>query len=552
MSASRYYDAVGMPIGIMVILRDVTERKHMEQALAASEERFRLLADVSPFGLAVVAADETTEYVNPKFTEIFGYTISDIPNLESWFMKAYPDGDRWKQVTALWRKETAEIAVADSLGAETIPRTLVLCCKNGEQRTVCFRAVVLADGRLIATFLDITAEARAQAEAVRANNEWERTFQAVSDFICILDDRRSIVRINRALAERLGVEAASVAGLPCGTILSANKSLSALCPDLPALADGHELRSEVVDDMLGGVFDLRISPLRDTDGHVTGSVHVARDLTAFKSLARARRLAVHHLAHELTTPVAVIQASLKRLADSNPPENGQHERIARVIRNLQRLKDIQTAVSEIVSPPHYSPRRFSVDTLVQEVLQEIATQSAHRSTRISVAKRCQRDECDSVDPEIFAEALHTLVKNAVENTPDEGLITIRLDGSTSGLLLEVEDTGVGIAARDEAFIFDAFHHTQSTSHYSTKQPFDFDAGGKGLELMRLRMLSEACLFTIGFRTRRCCHLVPHGYSCPGRMSACLHVSSLDECRTSGGTTFSILFHDRSSSLPASS
>ena len=356
MSASRYYDEAGLPIGIMVILRDVTERKRMEKALADSEERFRTLAHVSPFGLAVIAADETTEYINPKFSELFGYTIEDVSDLESWFRKAYPDATHWEEVKALWRRETTEIVAAS--GTEINPRTLVLCCKNGEQRVIGFRAKVLADGRMIATFLDITAEAKAQEELLRANNEWERTFDAVSDLIFILDDERRVVRINRALAERLGVPGDTVEGLSCQAAITGNKTLASLCPDIPTAPDAQEQRMEVVDESLGGVFDLRISPLRDPEGRVSGSVHVARDLTAFRSLERARRLAVHHLAHELATPVAVIQASFKKLIDANFQVQGQEERIERVSRNLHRLKEIQRVVVDIVSPPRYRPRPF--------------------------------------------------------------------------------------------------------------------------------------------------------------------------------------------------
>jgi PAS domain S-box-containing protein len=540
MSASRYHDELGLAIGIMVILRDVTAHKRMEMALSASEERFRTLADVSPFGLAVLSADERTEYLNPKFTEIFGYTVEDVPDLDSWFQKTYPHGDHWKRVTALWREETAELQATDAIGAETTPRTLVLNCRDGEQRIVAFRAVVLADGRLMATFLDVTSEAMAQAELLRAKNEWERTFHAVSDLIFILDDRRRIVRVNRALARRLGAAPEAIAGLGCLDAIAGTKTLASFCPVPATSADGQEYRAEVVDEILGGVFDLRISPLRDQDGRLSGSVHVARDLTALKSLERARRLAVHHLAHELTTPVAIIHASLKRLTDASLLAEKRQEAVERIHRNLERLKSIQRAVAEIVSPPRYRPRLFSVRSLVNEMLQQIREQSAHRSTVLTALLHC--DECDAIDPDVFAGALRTLVKNAIENTPDQGEVLVRLDESPSGFLLQVQDSGVGITARDQSFIFDAFHHTQRTADYATKQPFDFNAGGKGLELMRLRILSDYRYFSLSFRSQRCRYLPTNRHDCPGSVSSCAYVTSLEDCKASGGTTFSVLFH----------
>ncbi len=310
--------------------------------------------------------------------------------------------------------------------------------------------------------------------------------------------------------------------------------------DRQSSADGQEYRAEVVDESLGGVFDLRISPLRDQEGHLSGSVHVARDLTALKSLERARRLAVHHLAHELTTPVAIIHASLKKLCDTSMLGAKRHEVVERVHRNLERLKGIQRAVAEIVSPPRYRPRLFSVGSLVNEILQQIREQSAHRSTVLTCLLHC--DECDAIDPDIFAEALKTLVKNAIENTPDQGEVMISFDESPSGFLLQVEDTGVGITARDQAFIFDAFHHTQRTADYATKKPFDFNAGGKGLELMRLRILSDYRYFSLSFRSQRCRYLPTNLHDCAGSVSSCSHVSSVEDCKASGGTTFSVLFH----------
>jgi PAS domain S-box-containing protein len=549
MSASRYHDELGSATGILVIHRDITERKMMEEALAASEERFRTLADVSPFGIAVLSASERTEYLNPKFSEIFGYTVKDVPDLDSWFQKTYPQSAQWKRLTALWRQETAGLHPADASGAETTPRTLRLNCKDGRQRIVGFRAVVLADGRLMATFLDVTDEAIAQGELLRAKNEWERTFHAVSDLILLLDDRQRIVRINRALAERLGVAPEEVAGRGALETIPGNKTLAPLCPAGATFTEGQEYRTEVVDESLGGVFDLRISPLRDQEGHPTGSVHVARDLTALKSLEKARRLAVHHLSHELTTPVAIIQASLKKLAAPNLLVANRQEIVERVYRNLERLKAVQRAVAKIVSPPQWRARVFSLHSLVNDVLGQIREQSAHRSTVLTSVLHCQ--ECHALDPDIFTEVINTLVKNAIENTPDQGSVIVRLEDSPAGFLLQVEDTGVGITSRDQSFIFDAFHHTQRTADYATKRPFDFNAGGKGLELMRLRMLSDHNCFSLSFRSRRCCFLPTDHHDCPGSISSCSYVSGPDDCRASGGTTFSVLFPLPARSIPFS-
>ncbi len=415
-------------------------------------------------------------------------------------------------------------------------------CKDGKIKIASFRAVVLANGRIIATFLDVTAEVQAQEKIIRAKDEWERTFNAVSDLIVMLDDNRRIVRVNKALADRLHKTPDEVIGLECGKDDREDTSAAALCPDVNVVSLGREYSGEVVDESLGGVFDLRVSPLYDEGGRVVGSVNVARDVTAFKSMERARRRVIHHLSHELKTPLAVIKSSLKHLDRKDQSDESREAKIDRIRRNVQRLTDIQQIVQEMVAPRDYRPRPFPVISATHEILELCRTKGAHRA--VELVPRLEPVETDIIDPDLFKEIVATLVKNAMENTPDEGEVAVYLTSVPSGILLQVEDRGVGITASDREFVFRAFYHTQSTSVYSTKNPFDFNAGGKGLELMRLKILSEDGRFEISFDSTRCRHIKKGVYDCPGRISRCSAISDAEGCRKSGGTTFSVLFLGR--------
>jgi PAS domain S-box-containing protein len=541
-SASRNSDLAGNPTGTLAILRDITRSKDAEAALRESEERFRTLAEVAPFGLVIFAANESTEYINPKFTELFGYAKEDLPDSASWFLNAYPSERSRKAAEAVWRAETADIQTEYGIGREARARVFAVRCKDGKIKIASFRAVVLPNGRVIATFLDVTAEVEAQEKIIRAKNEWERTFNAVSDLIVILDDHRRIVRANKALADRLHKTPDQVIGLDCSKDECEEKSALALCPDVNAIALGKEYSGEVVDEGLGGVFDLRVSPLHDESGRLVGSVNVARDITAFKSMERARRRAIHHLAHELKTPLAVIKSSIKHLGREDQSEEARLEKIERIRRNVQRLTDIQNIVQDMVAPRDYKPRPFPVLSTTHEILEMCRGRGVHRAVKL--VPRLEPIETDVIDPDLFREIVTTLVKNAMENTPDEGEVTVFLTVVPSGVLLQVEDRGVGIATSDRDFVFRAFYHTQSTSSYSTRNPFDFNAGGKGLELMRLKMLSEDGRFEISLESRRCRYIKKGMYECPGRISLCSAVSDVEGCRKSGGTTFSVLFHSQ--------
>ena len=305
-----------------------------------------------------------------------------------------------------------------------------------------------------------------------------------------------------------------------------------------AVRDFHTKRN--VKD--GSTLDVSISGscYHDYEGNPAGMSVILRDITALKSLERTMRRAVDHLSHELRTPLVIIQASLQQLNRQDLPETQREQIIERIQRHLDRLGDLQAIVQRIVLAQKYQPEPLRVDSAIEGIIDNLHKKSAHR--QVKLLTRLEAIETDIIDPNMFEQILRTLVKNAVENTPDGGEIIISLTHHPSGTLLQVQDHGVGITASDREFIFDAFYHTQETEQYSTRKPFDFNAGGKGLELMYLKILSEEGAFDISFESRRCYYLSTRLDQCCGKISSCPYISDLEGCKKSGGTTFSVLFH----------
>ncbi|MEI8183655.1 MAG: hypothetical protein WCG29_13230, partial [Desulfomonile sp.] len=61
---------------------------------------------------------------------------------------------------------------------------------------------------------------------------------------------------------------------------------------------------------------------------------------------------------------------------------------------------------------------------------------------------------------------------------------------------------------------------------------------------RLKIQSETCFFEISFESRRCKYIPTSIDMCPGLISACPHIRELEDCRKSGGSTFTVLFFER--------
>jgi len=129
-------------------------RRQTEERLRRSERRLREVIESSPHAAALIDADGRYLSLNRRFTEVFGYTIEDIPTGEEWFRRAFPDG----------REEANTARGSDPVQAdagEGRPRTYRVRCKNGEEKAVLFRAVGLCDGTQYVTCEDVTGERRA-------------------------------------------------------------------------------------------------------------------------------------------------------------------------------------------------------------------------------------------------------------------------------------------------------------------------------------------------------------------------------------------------------
>jgi len=134
---------------------------------------------------------------------------------------------------------------------------------------------------------DISEQKRVRDEIVKARDEWERTFNAVPDLIAIIDEKFRIVRVNKAMADRLGVSPEEAVGLCCYETVHHNSCPPETCPHLLLLADGRPHTVDIYEENLNGDFNLSVVPITSSSGQVTGSVHVLHDITKRKATEEA-------------------------------------------------------------------------------------------------------------------------------------------------------------------------------------------------------------------------------------------------------------------------
>lgn len=278
-------------------------------------------------------------------------------------------------------------------------------------------------------------------------------------------------------------------------------------------------------------------------------------------LNRVKSKALDHLSHELKTPLSVIRGNLNLLKKRQPAEPTSARTVPlfeALERNLNRILAIQEETDSIIrsyreleggeSAGDGGPRevasaeRIVLHPFATRILESIKERAAHRVIRFQV--EVPGDHQVIMDTKILETVLVGLLKNAVENTPDEGTIQVLSERRGDRILLKVRDFGIGITEENQKSIFEGLFHTQETDLYTSRKPYDFNAGGKGLDLLKMKAYGRSFGFDLSMESRRCAYLPTDRDVCPGRISACHHCQRPEDCRASGESTFCL-------SLPAS-
>ncbi len=261
-------------IHVLAVMQDITERKKAEDELRKSEFKYRdIFENVSDF---LYFHDLKGYFVETNFAskEITGYNEGDLTKMK--IMDLIPE--RYKHLFDEYLKEMITKGKSEGL--------LTVLAKNGNEHVLEYKNSLIFDStgpigvRGIAR--DVTERRQAEKKILQAKQEWEKTFNAVPDLIAILDNNYRIIRVNKAMADRLGMLPDCAVGLNCYKYIHGTNEPPLYCPHTKLLADGKEHSVEVNEKRLNGDFWVTDSPLQDSAGHLIGSVHVARDITESK------------------------------------------------------------------------------------------------------------------------------------------------------------------------------------------------------------------------------------------------------------------------------
>lgn len=154
--------------GILLFTELITEHKKIIKALEESEERFRMIVESAPVGIAINDMEGNIVYINKFSTELFGYTPDDIPTVEAWMKLAYPDDNLRHEVFKYWKVALELAGKGENMPLLEYP----VRCKNGEVKQIDFRPAI-SNNQIYIILTDLTDKYAAQEELRRI--EWMLT-----------------------------------------------------------------------------------------------------------------------------------------------------------------------------------------------------------------------------------------------------------------------------------------------------------------------------------------------------------------------------------------
>jgi len=493
--------AQGKVVRIAGNLMDITERKRADNALRASEEKYRSLIQKLQTAVVVHGADTRIVTCNSVAQLLLGLSEDQLLGKTS----IDPDWHFFREDGSAMPPDEYPVNQVMATG-QPLKNFMVGVHRPGNAEDVWVIAnanpVFGAENRIdeiVVTFMDVTERLRDQEKITHLASIVESSDDAIIGKT--LDE--TIVSWNRGAERIYGYTPAEVVG----------RTISILVP--PGLKD--ELAS-IMERLKRGQgvehlettrlrkdgqtinVALTISPMKDASGRVVGASTIARDITQRRlseAEREARRVAeaanqaksefLAHMSHEIRTPMNAIlgMSHLALQSGLNPQQYNYVEKVHRsaesllgIINDILDFSKIEAGHLDIEHIP------FDLGDVMDNLANLLGMKAEEKGLELVFALPADLPSALVGDPSRLGQVLVNLGNNAVKFT-DQGEVIIGVevlarDATSVRLHFEVRDTGIGITPQEQQRLFKPF----SQADASTSRRF----GGTGLGLAISRHL----------------------------------------------------------------
>lgn len=287
--------------------------------------------------------------------------------------------------------------------------------------------------------------------------------QSISDGLIMTDAALRVVHLNSVVRELFHLSETEMVGRPLPSLIHDERIVTMMggaIHEKPGQDHKHTLLSMGRGE--GAVhFRPKLTRLLDGEGGLYGVLLLLQDVTQFKELDRMKSDFIATLSHEFRTPVTSISMSVDILSQGILGELNDRQkelivfakedclRLTKLARELLQLSKLESGRIQLKN------EEIAIDTFLESVLRPLRVQFADKGVTLGLAVAPGLPHL-LADEQQLSWVVTNLVTNALKYTGAGGTVDVRARREREALLVEVEDTGVGIASEHLENVFDKF------------------------------------------------------------------------------------------------
>jgi len=452
----------------LVVSRDITERKKSDEALKASEERYRILIESMHDGVMQVDTNDKIQFANNRICEIFGYSNEEMIGKAGIDLVVFED-DR-----NIVREKFSQHRNGISIKHVTRGKK-----KSGEILWLNVSATPVKDefGVVKSSVIfmsDITDHKRAEDELIKIS-------QAINQSpvtVVITDVKGDIEYVNPKFVETTGYTPEEVIEKNPRILKSDEKSPEEYKELWDTITSGKVWIGEFHNKKKNGELfweNASISPVKNSEGKITHFLAVKEDITEKKQkeieLIKAKEKAeeserlksnfLANMSHELRTPMVGILGFAELMKDmtDNPELKEFSDYITRSGKRLMETLNLILDLSRIEAGKlEIKSSDVNIVTLTKEVYENYIAEAKKKNLMFSFNSSSEKI-ISKVDDRMLWEAINNLINNAIKFTKKgEVKVEVKTEkiNNEKKAVISVSDTGIGIPKDSINLIFEEF------------------------------------------------------------------------------------------------
>ena len=211
--------------------------------------------------------------------------------------------------------------------------------------------------------------------------------------------------------------------------------------------------------------DDEIGQLADAFNKMADTIEA--NIEEIKKNDQLRRDLIANISHDLRSPLASVQGYLETIMmkEKNISDDERQRYLQTVYKNILRLNKLVYELLELskldAGQIRPKPEPFSIAELTQDVVLKFKPQAEKHKIKINSDLPAALPMVQA-DIGMIERALSNLLENALSYTPEEGSVTIALQCEQEKVIVNIHDSGQGIAQEDIPFIFDRFYRADKS------------------------------------------------------------------------------------------